>query len=156
MKLPCWENVYQAEHVQLLIRSHERLTGRPLIENDVHPGGVSQALFEVPFFVASHNTEEDPVLTYGNQTALDLFEMEWDEFTSTPSRFTAETPERAERERLLEAVRTNGFIDDYSGIRISKTGKRFLIKQATVWNLIDESGSRVGQAATFANWEPLA
>ena len=155
MKLPCRGNVYQAEHVQLLIRSHERLIGRPLIENDAHPGGV-QALFELPFFVASHNTEEDPVLTYGNQTALDLFEMEWDEFTSTPSRFTAETPERAERERLLEAVRTNGFIDDYSGIRISKTGKRFLIKQATVWNLIDESGSRVGQAATFANWEPLA
>ena len=58
------------------------------------------------------------MLTYGNQTALDLFEMEWDEFTSTPSRFTAETPERAERERLLNAVQANGFIDDYSGIRI--------------------------------------
>ena len=142
--------------MQLLIRSYERLIGRPLIEIDDHPGGVSQALFEVTFFVASHNMEEDPVLTYGNQTALDLFEMEWDEFISTPSRFTVETPERAERERLLEAVRTNGFIDDYSGIRISKTGKRFLIKQATVWNLIDESGSRVGQAATFAGWEPLS
>ena len=140
----------------MLIRSYERLIGRPLIENDAHPGGVSQALFEVTFFVASHNTEEDPVLTHGNQTALDLFEMEWDEFISTPSRFTAETPERAKRERLLGAVRTNGFIDDFSGIRISKTGKRFLIKQATVWNLIDESGSHVGQAATFEGWEPLS
>ena len=142
--------------MQLLIRSYDRLIGRPLIETDDHPGGVSQALFEVPFFVAYHNTEEDPVLTCGNQTALDLFEMEWDEFISTPSRFTAETPERAKRERLLGAVRTNGFIDDFSGIRISKTGKRFLIKQATVWNLIDESGSHVGQAATFEGWEPLS
>ena len=96
------------------------------------------------------------MLTHGNQTALDLFEMEWDEFISTPSRFTAETPERAEREGPLQAVRTDGFIEDYSGIRISKTGKRFLFKQATVWKLIDESGSREGQAATFANLEPLA
>ncbi|NRB74339.1 MAG: MEKHLA domain-containing protein [Verrucomicrobiales bacterium] len=156
MQFPDESNAFQALHVKLLLRSFEELTGRSLVTRSGNEREDARALFTSPFFVASHNTEEDPVLTYGNQTALDLFEMEWDEFTSTPSRFTAETPERAERERLLEAVRTSGFIDDYSGIRISKTGKRFLIKQATVWNLIDETGSRVGQAATFAGWEPLS
>ena len=156
MKRPGRDNAYQEEHVQLLLSSYERIVGTPLLEVSDDSVEKAKILFEAPFFVASHNTEEDPVLTYGNQTALDLFEMEWDEFTSTPSRFTAETPERAERERLLNAVQANGFIDDYSGIRISRTGKRFLIKQATVWNLIDEKGRRVGQAATFAGWEPLS
>ena len=156
MKRPSRDNSYLVEHVQLLLSSYERIVGTPLLEVSGDQVEKAQQLFEAPFFVASHNMEEDPVLTYGNQTALDLFEMEWDEFTSKPSRFTAEMPERAERKRLLEAVQANGFIDDYSGIRISRSGKRFLIKQATVWNLIDERGRQVGQAATFAGWEPLS
>ena len=49
----------------------------------------------------------------------------------------------------------NGFIDDYAGIRISKTGRRFRIAQATVWNLLDERGIYSGQAAMFLRWEFL-
>ena len=81
--------------------------------------------------------------------------MSWDEFTRTPSRLTAEAPNREERARLLNAVTTLGFIDDYSGIRISKTGRRFRIEQATVWNLLDERENYVGQAAMFSRWEFL-
>ena len=64
-------------------------------------------------------------------------------------------PDRDERARLLAAVTANGFIDDYAGIRISKTGRRFRIAQATVWNLLDESGTFSGQAAMFSRWEFL-
>jgi hypothetical protein len=52
-------------------------------------------------------------------------------------------------------VQQFGFIDDYSGIRISKTGQRFWIRNATVWNLIDMNGVRVGQAARFDHWDYL-
>lgn len=154
MNLPGPANHFQSGHVALLCTSYRKLLGTDLlpgVPESERPG----ALFEAPFFVASHNTDEDPVLTYGNRTALELFEMDWDQFTSTPSRFTAEAPERAERDRLLTTVARQGYIDDYSGIRISSSGRRFRIHRATVWNLLDETGSEIGQAATFSDWEFL-
>jgi hypothetical protein len=94
-------------------------------------------------------------LNYGNAAALALWEMSWTELTATPSRLTAEAPNREERARLLAAVTSNGFIDDYSGIRISKNGRRFRIAQATVWNLISTDGKLCGQAAMFSRWDFL-
>ena len=68
------------------------------------------------------------------------------------SRLTAEAPDRAERARRLAEVAARGFIDDYAGVRISRTGQRFRIGQATVWNLTDDQGRLGGQAATFREW----
>jgi hypothetical protein len=73
-----------------------------------------------------------------------------------PSRETAEPGEQAERERLLQTVTKQGYIDNYRGIRITKSGRRFLIEQATVWNLLDENGGHYGQAATFSQWRFLS
>lgn len=56
---------------------------------------------------------------------------------------------REERQILLDRVSASGFIDDYAGIRISATGRRFRIERAVVWNLIDPEGRIHGQAATF-------
>lgn len=141
-------------HSELLLSSYTSLTGKTLIAGNSAKER-AKALFEAPFFVASHDNSVDPVLTYGNQTAIELFEMTWSEFTKTHSRFTAEKLERAERERLLTAVASKGYIDDYSGIRISSTGRRFRIHQATVWNLLNSSGVKIGQAATFSHWDYL-
>lgn len=152
---PREENAFLAAHAALLLDSYRRLLGQDLLADGVDGAEAARALYEAPFFVASHDTSADPVLTYGNRVAQDLFEMSWEEFTSTPSRFTAEEPNRAERARLLGRVAADGFIEDYSGIRISKLGRRFRIRRATVWNLLDEQGRRVGQAATFAQWEPV-
>jgi len=79
----------------------------------------------------------------------------WEEFTRTPSRLTAEAPNRVERARLLDTVTRQGYIDDYFGVRISKSGRRFRITRATVWNLLTVEGRPCGQAATFSNWEFL-
>ncbi|MEM7601660.1 MAG: MEKHLA domain-containing protein [Verrucomicrobiota bacterium] len=155
MDVPSSANAFQQHHVELLLRSYRRLTGQELVPAEVELSQLSRWLFEAPFFVASHDGGVDPVLTYGNQTALELFELPWEIFTKTPSRFTAEEPERGERERLLEAVAGQGYIDDYSGVRISKSGRRFEIRDATVWNLLDEKGIKVGQAATFSSWRYL-
>jgi len=87
--------------------------------------------------------------------ALELFGMDFAAFTRLPSRFSAEPLLREERALLLERVARDGFIDDYSGIRIAASGRRFRIERATVWNLVDAAGMRHGQAAMFAHWIPL-
>jgi hypothetical protein len=152
---PIWQQAAVITHTQLLTRSYRRLTGRDLLPGQFNPLGLARNLFLAPFVLVSHGTEADPILNYGNQAALNLWELTWEELTRTPSRLTAETPERAERARLLAAVTAHGFIDDYSGVRISKSGRRFRIARATVWNLIGERGEPCGQAATFDRWEFL-
>lgn len=141
-------------HSDLLCDTFRRLTGRELLPAGF-AGKPSEALWNAPFVVVSHGTEADPILNYGNRRALELWEMSWEELTHTPSRLTAEAPNREERARLLEAVTRRGFIDDYAGIRISKGGRRFRIAGATVWNLVTESGVYLGQAAKFSDWTYL-
>jgi hypothetical protein len=150
-----WQNDSITAHTQLLARSFRKWTGRDLLPGIFNPPGLARYIFEAPFVLVSHGTETDPVLNYGNQAALNLWEMSWDEFTRTPSRLTAEMPIREERARLLEKVSRNGFIDDYAGVRISKSGRRFKISNATVWNLVSENGELRGQAATFSEWKFL-
>ena len=140
---------------RLIAHSLKHWTGRDLLPGDPAAPEFAAQDYAAPFVLVAHGSEADPVLNYGNQTALRLWEMTWEELTRTPSRLTAEAPNREERARLLAAVTAHGFIDDYSGIRISKTGRRFRIAQATVWNLVDEAGHYRGQAAQFAQWEFL-
>jgi hypothetical protein len=149
---PAADNRCLVEHLQLLRDSLRRWTGRDLVAGDASPAEAARQVFEAPFVVLSHSADPDPVLTYGNRTALALFELTWDELTRMPSRLTAEAPDREERARLLAQVGARGYIDDYSGVRVSRTGRRFRIERATVWNLVDHAGRHCGQAATFAEW----
>ena len=116
----------------------------------------AEALYKAPFVVLSHDTQPDPVFTYGNLCAQRLFEMSWEQLTSLPSRLSAELPNQAERSRLLRQVSERGYISHYEGVRISRTGRRFIVRGATVWNLSSDSGVAAGQAATFQQWEPLS
>ena len=97
--------------------------------------------------------EATPLLTYGNLLAQRFFAMDWSTLIQTPSRETAEAPERKERDERLKRVSEHGFIDDYSGIRISGDGRRFMIRNAIVWKVTDLSGNKTGQAAAFSEWE---
>ena len=121
---PSESNAFLTEHVRLLRQSLRRLTGMELCDPSMNDGEAARAVFFAPFVVVSHDTSDDPVFNYANQAALDLFEMTWEEFTALPSRKSAETPDRAERARLLEEVTTKGFIEDYAGVRTSKSGRR--------------------------------
>ena len=143
------------EHVQMLLDSFARLLGRDLIPRDAPPAEQARRLFESRFVVVSQGTEADPVLNYGNAAALALWEMDLATFVQTPSRLTAEPLHRDERARLLERTRRDGYVDDYAGIRVSQSGRRFQIEQAIVWNLVDAAGHLRGQAATFDQWTPL-
>lgn len=152
---PALPNDFIGSHSLCLARSFKKWTGRDLLPGNLSAAELAEKIFDAPFVVVSHGTHADPILNYGNRAALALWEMSWEEFTRTPSRLTAEAPRREERARLLEAVARNGFIDDYSGIRISKSGRRFEIFRATVWNLVAETGTPCGQAAAFSEWKFL-
>jgi hypothetical protein len=115
----------------------------------------AQVLFAAPFVVVSHGTESDPILNYANQSGLDLWDMTWDQLIHTPSRLTAEPVNQADRARLLAMAGEQGYFQGYQGVRVSATGKRFLVTGATVWNVLDRQGRRVGQAATFSDWSPV-
>ena len=105
--------------------------------------------------VLARNTDPDPRFIYANRAAQTAFEYDWDEITSLPSRLSAEPVDREERQRLLDSVARHGFATGYSGIRIAKSGRRFLIEAGVVWQLIDRDGAVRGQAATFANWHDV-
>jgi hypothetical protein len=150
-----WTRPAVIAQTERIARSLKYWTGRELASGTSGTAEFAARVFQAPFALVSHGTEADPILNYGNQTALTLWEMSWEELTRTPSRLTAEAPNREERARLLASVTANGFIDDYAGVRISKTGRRFRILQATVWNLMDADGNYCGQAAMFSRWEFL-
>ncbi len=114
-----------------------------------------QAVWQAPRVIVAHGTGADPVFFYGNRLALQLFEMNFDQFACLPSRLSAEPAAQEAREQALAKVTQQGFVDGYSGVRISSSGKRFRILNTTIWNLTDEAGGFHGQAATFADWQPL-
>ncbi len=72
-----------------------------------------------------------------------------------PSRLSAEASDRAERQKLLDEVTRNGFLSGYRGLRVAKSGRRFIIEDGVVWELIDRAGLRHGQAATFLSWRDV-
>lgn len=155
-ELEPWRTCELVTHVGRLLDSFRWLLGRELLSRTGDAVEDARRVFEAPRVVVSHGAEADPILNYGNRAALALWETDFATLTRMPSRLTAEAPEREERARLLERTTRDGFVDDYRGVRISTTGRRFLIDRAVVWNLTDAACRRVGQAATFDRWTFLA
>jgi hypothetical protein len=143
------ENI--SEHINLLCLSFKKWTGKSLFESN----NIIHDLYHAPFALVSHGTEADPIFNYANLKAQELWELDLENFTQLPSRLSAEPILQEVRDTFMKQVTDNGFVSDYDGIRISSTGKRFIIKNTTVWNVIDENGKYHGQAAMFPEWEFL-
>ena len=139
---------------QRLLQSYQHWTGHRLIPDS---DDAVQTLMQLPFAVASHQAGEDPQFNYANHAALALFKMRDDAFLGLPSRYSAEPMLREARAEFLHQVATHGFIENYSGVRIAKDGSRFLIEQATVWNVVDVAAPSnvLGQAVVIKKWVPL-
>ena len=144
----------KVEHIKNVLNSFEKLTGKTIIERTTFEEDFLK-IEQGAFVLVSHNGAEDPILNYGNQYALKLWEMTWGEFVKTPSRKTAEPDLRTKRHEMLAVVLKQGYYDHYEGIRVSSTGKQFKIKNAVVWNVNDEDGNYLGQAAYFKTIEHL-
>lgn len=139
----------------LLLESHRRAFGRPLLAAD-RPGGsrrlAAQELFAGGEVVLAHDGGRDPKLIYANSAALRLWRRPWGEMVGMPSRLTAEADARAAREQLLASARRLEAVRGYTGVRIDSKGRRFLIRNARLWTLWDGEGRGCGQAAAFSSW----
>ena len=133
--------------IALIASSYRRLLGRDLV---VEGGDPVAALWGAPLAILAHGLGEDPVFFFANRAALAAFETTVPAITTMPSRLSAEPLAREARQALLDEVSARGFIDNYAGVRISAKGRRFAIRDAVVWNLIDAAGERHGQAACCA------
>jgi len=142
-------------HSKLLYDSFASVTGRSLLEGQFTPEEIARQLYEAPFVLLSHGIQPEPIFNYANKTAQRLWEMDWQQFTQLPSRLSAEPVAVAERQAMLEEAKRKGYISDYNGVRISSTGRRFIIKDAILWNIYDSAATYQGQAATFKEWEFL-
>jgi PAS domain S-box-containing protein len=140
----------------LLCGSYHRLLGQPLVPAGMGaPEGAAWLYESAPFGILAHNTAPDPVFVYGNKRAQAIFGYGWDELTTLPSRLSAEAPERSERQAFLERVARDGFVANYRGVRIARSGARFWIERATVWQLVDAAGNLQGQAAMIPEVRPI-
>ncbi len=149
---------FYINHANRLVESYKLLTGNDLfpINNDGEKDCSNIEKIQTAHFVLlSHGLGPDPLFNYANPKALNLFEINWDELLKMPSRLSTETINQAKRESLLNTVSRQGYIDHYSGVRISAKGQRFMINQAVVWNVIDAQGKYFGQAAMFKEWDFL-
>jgi len=133
----------------LLTDSYARLMGAPLVPLGTDADWLYR---EAPFVVVAHGTDEDPTFIYANKAAQACFEYSWEEFMLLPSRLSAEAADQAERQALLEEVARNGFMTGYRGLRVAKSGRRFIIEDGVVWELVGRDGTRHGQAASFLSW----
>jgi hypothetical protein len=148
-----WQNRAVIQHSHRLAESFQHWTGQILIEAPAED--LARSLFTAPFALVSHGTEADPIFNYGNQQALDLWELDWQTFTQMPSRYSAAPMEREARSQLLAEAEAKGYISSYRGIRISSTGRQFWIENVILWDVLDENQQRCGQAATFSEWRFL-
>ncbi|MCU6712898.1 MEKHLA domain-containing protein [Paenibacillus sp. J5C_2022] len=139
-------------HAKLLMDSYRHWTGKSLIPLESGRSPLEQ-LERSELVVLSHGIEDDPILNYGNAKTLQLWELDWETLTRTPSRLTAESMGQDERAAFMARVTRDGYVDNYTGVRISSTGRRFYIKRVTVWNVVDSEGIYRGQAAVFADYE---
>ncbi|AEG02862.1 MEKHLA domain-containing protein [Methylomonas methanica] len=151
MPMPSEANDFYRDHIALLVDSYENLLQRRFTEN-TDADTLGQKLFTAEFALLSHNTDPDPLFNYANQKAMDLFELSWDELIGMPSRLSVEPENHQARERLMAKVTATGFVENYTGIRVSKTGRRFRIDNAVIWNLYGRQGEYQGQAAYFSDW----
>ncbi|MBL6794386.1 MAG: MEKHLA domain-containing protein [Synechococcus sp. BS307-5m-G36] len=151
---PPWLKADQQALVAQLLHSHQWAFQRPLIASArQQPLRLScQELFACGFPVLAHDGGPEPKLTYANAAALGLWDAPWDELVGLPSRLTAPTAEQAERSLALNKAKSDDAIEGYSGIRISRKGRRFMIQNARIWTLWDEQQHACGQAASFSNW----
>ena len=135
----------------LLLESHQRLFQRPLVRST----GIrlaAQELFVLDQVVLCHDGSEDPRFLYANRAALQLFSRNWEQMVGMPSRLSASANQRLSRREQLELARRQDKLENYSGERVNSQGRRFQIRGARIWSLIDQERHYSGQAACFSQW----
>lgn len=143
-----------------ITNSYYKATKKYLVEVDLEQ--LADAIWHADFACLAHDQFQeggkmDPRFIYANKAALELWEASWDQMIGMPSRLSApdDPAKQKERQALLDktAASRGGLISNYEGWRISLTGKRFKVRGLELFNIVDFSGEKIGQAAAFREYE---
>ena len=137
-----------------IVAAHRRHTGRDLVPPPIEASLLADGLYRAAMVVVAHDGASDPRFVYANRAAQDLWGYPWADFIGMPSRLSAPPDQRAVRDGLLAAGRTDGVVIARDLVRVTRDGRRFVIAEVVLWNL-DDDGMR-GQAATYSRWRFLA
>ena len=66
---------------------------------------LGEQVFNGDFYLLSHDLSANPILTYGNQKVLDLWEVSWAELTTMHSQETAKPVDRLARAAMMDRVK---------------------------------------------------
>ena len=151
-KPPQKNNSYYQKFIDLLYDGLKKYGLQQYFHNEKGEKLNAEQIYKAPFILLSHNKQtQQPKFCYANKKGLELFEYKWKEFIQTPSKNSVNENESENRKKLFKQVENKGFIEQYSGIRVSKNGKLFKIANVLVWN----SPNKKYQSALIKNWNYL-
>ena len=137
--------------VDLCSRSLVQLTDQSLAQHlslaedkDIHEHSVYAFL--------SHGSQEDPIFCYFNKAAMEMFQYDRDEIYKLPSRYSAPSgAARQTRQKVIDgtAEEDKGYYYLPPVIRQAKNGDLYEISDILLWNVYDDEGYRLGQAAIY-------
>jgi len=139
----------------VILDSFRRCVGRELIDRSGDAAEDARRLFDLPLAVLAHDTAPQPLLDWANQAAARAFDATPESLLGKLSSATAPPDATADRHQLFEILARRGFVTGYSGVRISFTGRRFIIDDVTVFALVDEAGRPAGHAAVIRETRPV-
>jgi len=138
----------------LILDSHRRLLGRELCARSGDAAEDARRLFHLPLAVLAHDTSPQPLLDWANLAAARAFDATPESLLGRPSADTAPADAIDERRALFDVLARQGFVTGYSGVRVSLTGRRFVIDDVTVLEVTDAAGQPAGHAAVIGATRP--
>ncbi len=137
-----------------ILDSYRRLLGHDLIERSGDAAEDARRLFDLPLGVLAHDTSPAPLLDWANLAAARAFDSTPESLLGRPSAATAPADAVADRRALFDVLARQGFVTGYSGVRVSLTGRRFMIDDVTVLEVTDATGRPAGHAAVIGATRP--
>jgi hypothetical protein len=134
-----------------ILDSYLRLLGRDLVERSGDEADDARRLFDLPLAVLAHDTSPVPLLDWANGAAARAFDAAPEALLGRPSADTTPADAVADRRALFDVLARRGFVTGYSGVRVSLTGRRFMIDDVTVFALADAAGRPAGHAAVIGS-----
>lgn len=144
-----WDTPETRQWIAWLCAGYRRVTAADLVADDD-----PQQLYDIDAVVVSHRCAEDPCFVYANRAAQRVWGYAWDEFIGLPSRLSAPPEERETRHTLVQGGLAQGVIRLRDAIRIRADGQRFRVDEIVLWNVSDDAGVVIGQAATYSRFTP--
>lgn len=133
-----------------ILDSYSRHVGRELVERSGDAAEDARQLFDLPLAVLAHDAAPRPLLDWANLAAARAFDATPETLLGVPSADTAPADAVADRRALFEVLAAHGCVVGYSGVRVSLTGRRFVIDDVTVFEITDAAGRPAGHAAVIA------